>query len=54
VAAGAGGLTDPAGVAAGFSRGFLAAAVIAAVLGVVALVRMPSVRSTEAASLHMH
>jgi EmrB/QacA subfamily drug resistance transporter len=54
LAATAGSLTSPAGVAAGFSRGFLAAAVIAALLGVVAFVRMPSTPVTHGASLHMH
>ena len=54
LAATAGSLTTPAGVAAGFSRGFLAAAAIAALLAVVALVRMPSSPVTEGSSMHMH
>jgi hypothetical protein len=40
VATTAGSLTSPAGIVAGFSRGFIAAAVIAATIGVVALLRM--------------
>jgi len=54
LAATAGSLTTPAGVAAGFSRGFLAAAAVAALLAVVALVRMPSSPVTEGSSMHMH
>jgi len=54
VATTAGNLTSPADVVAGFSRGFVGAAVIAALVAVVALLRMPSVRATDGAALHMH
>ncbi len=54
VAATAGSLTDAGGVAAGFSRGFIVAAGIAALVAVVAFVRMPSTRLTGSAQLHMH
>lgn len=42
VATTAGSLTSPDGIVAGFSRGFVAAAVLAAAIGVIAFVRMPS------------
>jgi EmrB/QacA subfamily drug resistance transporter len=54
VAATAGSLTDPGGVAAGFSRSFIVAAAVAALVAVVAFVRMPSARLTGSAQLHMH
>lgn len=54
VATAAGSLTDPAGVVDGFSAAFLAAAVLAALVGVFAYVRMPSARMTDAAAMHMH
>jgi hypothetical protein len=54
VATAAGSLTDPAGVVDGFTAAFLAAAVIAAAVGVVAYVRMPAARMTGAAAMHMH
>lgn len=54
VAVTAGSLTDPAGVAAGISRGFIVAAGIAAVVAVVAFVRMPSTRLTGSTQMHMH
>ena len=54
VATAAGTLTDPAGVVDGFSAAFVAAGVIAALVGVVAYVRMPSTRITGAAAMHMH
>jgi predicted MFS family arabinose efflux permease len=44
VATTAGSLTSPAGVVAGFSRAFVAAAILAVLLAVVAFVRMPSTR----------
>jgi hypothetical protein len=50
----AGSLTDPAGVVDGFSVAFLAAAVLALVVGVVAYVRMPAARLDGAAAMHMH
>ena len=54
VAATAGDLTSPAGVVAGFERGFLAAAVIAVVVALIALVRMPATRAGAGAGMHMH
>jgi EmrB/QacA subfamily drug resistance transporter len=54
LAATAGSLTSPAGVAAGFSRGFLAAAVLAALLGVVAFWRMPSTPVAAGTAVHLH
>lgn len=54
VASTAGSLTSPVGVVAGFERGFLAAAVIAVGVALVALRRMPSIRSEAGAGMHMH
>jgi EmrB/QacA subfamily drug resistance transporter len=54
VATAAGSLTDPAGVVEGFSTAFVAAAVLATVVGIVAFVRMPAARITGAAAMHMH
>ncbi len=54
VATAAGTLTDPAGIVDGFSAAFLAAAGLAALVGVVAYVRMPSARMTGDAAMHMH
>ena len=54
VATAAGSLTDAAGVVDGFSAAFVAAGVIAALVGVMAYVRMPSTRITGAAAMHMH
>lgn len=53
VASTAGSLTSVTGVVDGFSRGFLAAAGVAAVLTVFAYLRMPAVRA-EGAAMHMH
>jgi hypothetical protein len=54
VATATGSLTDPAGVVDGFSTAFAAAAVFAALFGVVAYRRMPATRVTGAAGMHMH
>jgi len=54
VASTAGNLTSPAGVVAGFDRGFLAAALIAVAVAAVALWRMPSTRAEAGAGMHMH
>jgi EmrB/QacA subfamily drug resistance transporter len=54
VATTAGSLTDPAGVAAGFSRGFLAAALVAAAFAALAFVKMPSTRVSSGAPTHLH
>lgn len=54
VATAAGSLTDPAGVVDGFSTAFAAAAVLAALVGVVAYLRIPAARMTGAAAMHMH
>ena len=54
VATAAGTLTDPAGVVDGFTSAFLAAAALAAVVGVVAYLRMPATRMDGAAAMHMH
>jgi len=54
VATTAGSLTTPAGVVAGFSRAFVAAAIVALLLAVVAFVRMPSTRAAVGGNLHMH
>ena len=54
VAATAGSLVSVDGVAAGFSRGFIAAAGIAAVMAVIAFLRMPSARVTAGAGGGMH
>ena len=50
----AGNLTSPAGVVAGFSRGFVAAAVVAVLVAITALLKMPSTRTTGSAHMHMH
>ena len=47
-------LTSPAGVVAGFSRGFVAAAVVAVLVAITALLKMPSTRTTGSAHMHMH
>ncbi|GEP35006.1 MFS transporter [Nocardioides szechwanensis] len=54
VASTAGSLTSPAGAVAGFERGFLAAAVIAVAVALVARWRMPSTRAEAGAGMHMH
>lgn len=55
VATTAGSLTSPAGVVAGFSRSFVAAAIVAVLLAVVAFVRMPSTRvAGGGGNMHMH
>jgi EmrB/QacA subfamily drug resistance transporter len=55
VATTAGSLTNPDGIVAGFSRGFVAAAVLAGAVGVLALVRMPATRvATGAGGMHGH
>ena len=51
----AGSLTSPAGAVAGFSRAFVAAAIVAVLLAVVAFVKMPSTDVTGGGgNLHMH
>lgn len=54
VATGAGSLTNPAGVADGFSAAFAAAAVLTVLVGVVAWLRMPATRVAGLAAMHMH
>lgn len=54
VATTAGSLTTPAGVVDGFSRGFLAAALITAATAAIAFWRMPSTRVEAGAGMHMH
>jgi EmrB/QacA subfamily drug resistance transporter len=54
VATAAGSLTDPAGVVVGFSTAFVAAAVTAALVGVLAYLRMPAARVTGGAAMSMH
>jgi EmrB/QacA subfamily drug resistance transporter len=54
VATSAGSLTTAAGAADGFSRGFLAAAVLAVAVAVVAFTRMPATRAAAGAGVHMH
>jgi EmrB/QacA subfamily drug resistance transporter len=54
VATGAGSLTDPAGVIAGFFPAFVAAAVLNVLVGVVAWLRMPAATVTGSAAMHMH
>jgi EmrB/QacA subfamily drug resistance transporter len=54
VATAAGSLTDPAGVVDGFSTAFVAAAVTAALVGVLAYLRMPAARVTGGAAMSMH
>jgi EmrB/QacA subfamily drug resistance transporter len=53
VATAAGSLTNPAGVVDGFSTAFVAAAVLAAVVGLVAYRRIPAARVADA-PMHMH
>jgi EmrB/QacA subfamily drug resistance transporter len=54
VAATAGSFASPASVAAGFSRGFVAAAAIALVMAVIAFLRMSSDRVTAGGGAGMH
>ena len=54
VASTAGSLTTLEGVVAGFSRGFIAAAVIAVLVAAIAYLRMPSTRAEAGAGMHMH
>ena len=54
VASTAGSLTTLDGVVAGFSRGFVAAAVIALLVAAIAYWRMPSTRAEVGAGMHMH
>jgi EmrB/QacA subfamily drug resistance transporter len=54
VASSAGSLATHDGAVHGFSRGLLAAAVIAGVVAVFALVRMPANRGAAGAGMHMH
>ena len=54
VATTAGSLTDPAGVVDAFSAAFVAAAVLATVVGVVAYLRLPAARMSGAAAMQMH
>ena len=54
VASTAGSLTTVDGAAAAFSRGFVGAAVLAGVVAVFALLRMPATRTTGGGHLHMH
>jgi hypothetical protein len=55
VATTAGSLTSPAGIVAGFSRGFIAAAAIALAIAVVAVLRMPATRiAAVAGGMHGH
>ncbi len=50
----AGSLTSPTGAVAGFSRAFVAAAIVAVLLAVVAFVKMPSTHVTGGGgNLHM-
>jgi predicted MFS family arabinose efflux permease len=53
VATTAGNLTSPAGVFVGFSCGFVAAAVVAVLVAITALLKMPSTRTTSSAHMHM-
>jgi EmrB/QacA subfamily drug resistance transporter len=55
VASSAGSLTTVDGAAAAFSRGFVGAAVLSAVVAIFALIRMPATRTTGGGGhLHMH
>lgn len=55
VATTAGNLTTADGVATGFSRGFIAAAAVAGLVGIAAFVKMPTSRiEGGGASMHMH
>jgi len=50
----AGSLTTPAGAADGFTRGFLAAAILAVAIALVAFARMPATRAPAGAGTHVH
>lgn len=54
VAATAGSLASPAGVVDAFSRGFVAAAVMAAVVAAYAVLRMPATRAAAGTAVHLH
>ena len=54
VATTAGSLTSPAGVVDAFSRGFVGAAVMAAVMAVYAVARMPATRAAAGTAVHLH
>lgn len=54
VSATAGNLTTAAGAADGFGRGLTSAAVLAALVGAVAVAAMPKTRATFGAAMHMH
>ena len=54
IAATAGDITTPTGIAAGYQDGFVAAAGIAAALGAFALLSVPSVRPPRGAAAPMH
>lgn len=54
VASTAGSLATPDGAADAFSRGFVAAAVIAGLVAVFAMVRMPATRAAAGAGMHLH
>jgi EmrB/QacA subfamily drug resistance transporter len=54
VATSAGSFTTVDGAAAAFSRGFVGAAALAAVVAVFALLRMPATRITAGGHMHMH
>ncbi len=54
VAGTAGSLTSPAGVVDAFSRGFVGAAVMAAVMAGYAVVRMPATRAVAGTAVHLH
>ncbi len=54
VATTAGSLTSPAGIVAGYSRGFVAAAGIAVALGAVAATRMSATRVVAGGGMHGH
>ncbi|HQR25958.1 MAG TPA: MFS transporter [Nocardioides sp.] len=54
VASTAGSLATPDGAADAFSRGFVAAAVIAGLVAVFAMVRMPATRAAVGAGMHLH
>jgi EmrB/QacA subfamily drug resistance transporter len=54
IAATAGDITTLTGIAAGYQDGFIAAAGIAAALGAIALVSVPSIRPPQAAEAAMH
>jgi EmrB/QacA subfamily drug resistance transporter len=54
VATTAGSLIDPVGIIAGYSRGFVAASVIAFAIGVIAAARMPATRADTGGGMHGH